>query len=218
MKKLLLLLSILLVVTLCACGFGGIGNTGPRLLGELDGDAYTNDVIGFSVTVPEGWNVAGVVQISRLFGGSADELNAASSLEPNSKMIIFYCMKYDLNYSDYNPGIGIEVSNQPSMMPLLTSEQALSDYVEQNRASLEQQYEDNEAELSYETGVKKGGNEYSVIHISADYNGMQLKQDMYITGVNGYVMMITQTYLDEADKSAADAFLESLTIKQLQNN
>lgn len=220
MKKLLLLLCLLPVFMLCACGMNGSGSPGPagsaRLLGELNESAYTNNAIGFSAAVPEGWSVAGVVQLSRLSGGSVDYMNAATGLEPDSKMIIFFCSKYGLNYSGYNPGIGIEVSNQPSMMPLLTDEQALNDYIEQNREGLEQQYGDTEAKLTYETGVQIGGNEYSVIHISANYSGTQIMQDMYILGVNGYVMMITGTYSDEADKPAVKAFLESLTIEQKQ--
>ncbi len=221
MKKLFLLLCLLSIFTLCACAFNGPGNQGPagsaRLLGELDGSAYTNNVIGFSATVPEGWNVTGVVQMSRLFGGSAESLDEATSLGPESSMYIFYCSKYDLSYSGYNPGVGIEVSNQSAKKALLTGEQALSDYIEQSRESLKQQYKDTNASISYETGVKVAGNDYSVIHVNANYNGAQIMQDMYILGVNGYVMMITETYSNEDDKAAAHTFLESLKITEQDN-
>lgn len=222
MKKPLLLLCVLFVFMLCACGTNSAqssdGNSQPtqssaRLVGDIDGNTYINKVIGFSAAVPEGWNVASLQQMSRLFDVSVDYLNGAAGLEPDSQMFIFYCSKYSLVYNGPNPGIGVQVSNQSSMTPLLSSEQALNDYLEQNRSGIEQQFGDAEAKLSCDTGVQMGANKYSVIHISANYNGAQIMQDIYFLGVKGYVLMITETYSDISDKPAADSFLESLSVE-----
>lgn len=216
MKKLLVLLCASLMLILSACG----ANSDPSqtqkdpewLLGETEGSSYVNKVVGFSASIPEGWSVASMRQISSLSAVPEDYLSRATSLEPDSQLFIFFCTKYAYGYVGQNPCIGITVSNQDALKPLLTDQKALDNYVEQNRASIEQQYKDTEATLSSEMGVQIGGYEYSVIHISANYNDTLLKQEMYILGVNDYILMITETYTDEADKAAADTFLETLKI------
>lgn len=219
MKKLLLLLCLLFIFTLCACATNNAQNTSEnpapaqsasRLVGEVKGNTYINNVIGFSATIPEGWSVPNFDQMSRMFGVSVNYLNNTTGLEPDSQAFIFFCSKYPYGTAGSNPGIGIQVSNQSSMMSLLSDEKALNEYIEQNRSSLEQQFGDKEAELSCETGVQKGSNKYSVIHISANFNGARLFQDMFLLGINDYAVMITKTYSDESDKPAADSFLESL--------
>lgn len=184
------------------------------LLGKVSGNLYVNEALGFSATIPEGWEAADEQAMSDLSGFSADYLKKATGLEANSQMYIFYCSKHGAYYSGLNANINIAVSNQPIIMLLLNSEDGLNTFLEQYRPLVEKLYDTDSIDVSGESGVKVGTREYVTIHIRGNINGTNIAQDQYFIGVKNYVIVLTFTYFDDTEKAVCDSFLERIKYDQ----
>jgi len=67
-------ISLVLVLALLA-GCGGGGSSGKYAPGTLNGDTYTNEYIGYSFTLPDGWSFATQEELDEMMDAGGDLLN-----------------------------------------------------------------------------------------------------------------------------------------------
>jgi hypothetical protein len=180
------------------------------LLGEVQGDTYVNEALGFTAKIPEGWQVATQEEMDALYGISTEYTEETTGLKANSQAYIFYCSKYGIGNEAINPNVNITLSNQSDMLSVVESEDAFYAFLEAYRPIISNLYGGSDVELTGDIAVTINGKEYSVIHISGEMNGTHLWQDQYFTGTGDYAIIITETYYNEQDGITTDALISSV--------
>jgi len=72
MKKCSVISLVLVLALLAGCGGGSSGKYAP---GTLDGNTYTNEYIGYSYTLPDGWSFATQEELDEMMDAGGDLLN-----------------------------------------------------------------------------------------------------------------------------------------------
>lgn len=75
MKKCSVISLVLVLALLAGCGGGGGSSSGKYVPGTLDGDTYTNEYIGYSYTLPEGWSFASQEDLDEMMDAGGELLN-----------------------------------------------------------------------------------------------------------------------------------------------
>lgn len=71
MKKYSVISLVLVLALLAGCG----GSSGKYVPGTLNGDTYTNEYIGYSYTLPEGWKFATQEELDEMMNAGGELLN-----------------------------------------------------------------------------------------------------------------------------------------------
>lgn len=232
MKKLLLLLCVLFVLVFCACQItvttnipkefspSPVSTKTPKatkepqdsnLLGRVEGNTYINEELGLSATIPDGWEVADAEGLSYIFKLSADIMKETAGLESGAEMGIMYCSENGVYSVDMIPNINFVLSNKSETMAIIRSQDAFDSFLDQYRTMIGPVFPDCEVEAEGERSVMMGNYEYSVFHIIFENeSGLRFYEDQYFKPVEDYVLIITTSYYDTAEKAVLDKFIESI--------
>ncbi len=230
MKKLLLLIFVLFISVLCACQITVTMNM-PKdpspspiktpeatkepqsvsLLGKVEGNTYINEALGLTAAIPDGWEVADEEGLSYIFKLSADLMKETTGLESGAEMGIMYCSKYGVYSADMIPNINFVLSNKSDTMAIIRGQDTFNSFLEQYRTMMAEVFPGCEVKVEGERSVMLGNYEYSVFHIMAENeSGLRFYEEQYFKPVADYVLIITVSYYDTADKALLVEFVESI--------
>lgn len=185
----------------------GAGTPDESLAGVIDGDQYTNDALGFSVTIPKGWVFATDEKISELYGQVLEDFSEFAEIPENMSVILMLCSERQLGNETDIPNISLALLNRyiPKTMfePLLKQYQDYSDLI----------CTQNGAESVVITGEPSCAiNNQEYIHFSFVYNysTCSMFQDQYYIPVFHDMFIISQTYFTAEQKDIMDAFMHNI--------
>lgn len=209
MKKwLALLLAAMMALALVACGDTPANNdndnkdndtkTEEFARGSWDGNVYTNDSIGLTVTVPAEWSVATDEELAMIMGIAVE---AASQMQISEEMlrerVCYDMMAVDLHGSS---SILITAVN----MDLMTGD---TDYDEKAYAAdLINQLQENNYTIGEEATTSIGERDYYVLYTTSSENG--INQDYFITKIGSRMVSIVIAY--SPDTNDLDSMLAML--------
>lgn len=212
MKKwLALLLAAMMALALVACGDTPANDNNDNkdndtkteefARGSWDGNVYTNDSLGLTVTIPEEWSVATDEELAMIMGIAVE---AASQMQISEEMlrerVCYDMMAVDLHGSS---SILITAVN----MDLTTGD---TDYNEKAYvADLINQLQENNYTIGEEATTTIGGRDYYVLCTTSSANG--INQDYFITKMGSRMVSIVLAY--SPDTNDLDSMLAMLGIK-----
>ena len=212
MKKwLALLLAAMMALALVACGDTPAKDNNDNkdndtkteefARGSWDGNVYTNDSLGLTVTIPAEWSVATDEELAMIMGIAVE---AASQMQISEEMlrerVCYDMMAVDLHG---NSSILITAVN----MDLTTDD---TDYDEKAYAAdLINQLQENNYTIGEEATTTIGGRDYYVLCTTSSENG--INQDYFITKMGSRMVSIVIAY--SPDTNDLDSMLAMLGIK-----
>jgi|AGTN01.1.fsa_nt_gi hypothetical protein len=184
-------------------------DSGTGLAGVVSGGQYTNNALGFSVTIPEGWVFATDEQIESLYGQAQDLLGNTTELPENTQLFLMLCSQYQLPAQDYNPNINVMVSSMYAGFS-----KAMYDVLLPQMQSLyTQTYSQIGAKSVEVTGASSAvinDQDYMFFLIVSDFDTFKMYQEQYLIPSGGNVLSFTLTYYDLEDKAVMDAFMQNI--------
>ncbi len=193
MKKWIsLLLATVMIFSLAACtpDSDGSGSKGKPAVsrGEIDGNVYINDYLGFQFTKPQSWVYSTDEEIADVLNMTAENLlndNFKEALEKNVAI-------YDMMVTDMFSGTNVSVSYEnlaKSLATNITIEQYIEAVKEQLKSvsSMTVVFSDK-----YDT-VKLGNSDYTRAVCTTTAYGVSMKQIYYLRKVGKYMAIIVVT-------------------------
>lgn len=177
------------------------------MLGVVDGSAYTNDDLGFSVTLPEGWVFATDDEITALYDLTPEKINEALTSETFQQIPLLYSSQYALS-SGTAPNANVNI--------LLTSTPASSipydEYFPAAEQMFKQLYEAFgwEAEVSGDPECSLNGMDCIKMSVDIDCGESKMYQEQFNFSGEKYGIVLTITYFGDEDKAVLDSLLESM--------
>lgn len=201
MKKLsrfsALLLTVLMPLSLAACGGGGQSTDKEFSAGVTDGNTYTNEYFGFAATLDENWTMLTKDQITQITGQTAeilDDDNLAEMYEDGKVVMEMYGVRSD------NSTVNITVENLGTINGAKYDE---SGYVDESLKQLPDQlsaggFTDIKTE---KTTVTFAGTEHDGITITASVQSTAVHEVLACVKVGNYVAVITAVTFGDSNPS-----------------
>lgn len=189
MKKwLALLLAAVMVLALAACGDTPANNdtkTEEFARGSWEGNVYTNDSLGLTVTVPEEWNIATDEELAAIMGITIDSLTEQGVSEEFLKVQ----NTYEMMAQDpaYGTNVIIMAENLAVSVGGTSYDEAAYSNVVINNLPEEYGYEFAEGET-----VSVGGRDYYHLHCTASEGS--LGQDFLFTRIGNHMVSVMFSY------------------------
>lgn len=221
MKKLLaLLLTLMMVLALAACGSEPekivddpqfeeqVEEEKSFEAGKVEGSTYTSEALGFCFTVGEDWSFLSDEEIGELTGvaqDTSDSETIQAALEDGATLYDVYAMTND----GTGRRINITVTNSDEVFGKLTTEDAYAAAVaEQLLPSLESaNAEDVEVET---TTYTLAGAEHSGIRINGSIEGVEFYQNVICIMTDKLVYNVTCTAQSEDELTAVMELFKAL--------
>ncbi len=179
----------------------------PSLFGETTNGVHSNQVLGLSAEIPEGWQAATLEETVSLMGNlSADKLEQGFADESIPTLMVFFCSKHDVNSTDLNANVNMTITNS----------EWTADTLGASAASLEATYGQIDDVLGSSTTVTAledieiNGVAYNYIVVESEMGDVITYQEVLITGVKDYTLTITCTYYEQSETDEIGGFLDSL--------
>ena len=186
-RKMKKLLSILLTITILAT-LVGCGSKTEISRGKIEGDVYTNELLGFEFTKPESWDYSNDKEIADMLNIAADSLlndNLKDTLEKNPGI-------YDMMVVDSvtNTNINVMYENLRKTLSKNIGEEKYFELVKKQLAEVTLMTYTFPEEL--ET-VNLGDTEFTKCICKATVNGVTMTQIYYLHNLDGYMTSIIVT-------------------------
>lgn len=209
MQKYLPLFFALIMSLGVACNNGNTGNNGsetrdtttsepkaPAVLnyGVQDGYTYSNDYFGLTVEVPEGWFVR-----NRQENAMMEQAGNAAPVPIEALQVIYLVDAFvhePGSIVEYNPGVNIVATNLTEDDGSATNEAYLLKLRENLGKFTNYSFPDETI-----TTQKVGGVEMGKAFGQTLIEGINILQEYYVTMRKGYVIQMTVSYADDAQKA-----------------
>jgi hypothetical protein len=190
-------------------------NEESNLSGELSGNEYINDVLGFKATIPDEWVFASKEDIQQVSGQVSDIIKNVTDMESNSSVMLMMCSQYKFDPNGRaNPNVNISFSNQTSIFQILTDSSAFDQFVDQLQSMYSEMYKqlspDTIVRVSGEQRLQINDKDYAVARIETEFVSGIMYQEQYFTQVDKGALTITVTYYNETEKNVTDTFMQSI--------
>ena len=214
MKKLFaIVLVVLMMLSLAACGGDEpTPTTVPETtapveqgskLGTVEGNTYTNEFLGITVTLNENWGFANDEEMAQIRGMTTDAMtdeNLAEILETSGAVMDMYAADVD------GQTLNIMLENLNILQSIAVTEKAYADAtVGQLPAALESMgFADATAEV---TELTFAGDTHAAVKIHAKIAGMNFYETLVIVKQGNYIACITAaSYGEDTTSAVLDLF------------
>ena len=184
-----LLLAFVIMSTMSACAFSGLGNQTAKLSrGTIEDDVYKNEFLGFEFTKPDSWVYSTDEEIADVMNVAVDSLMGEKfkdALEKNPAI-------YDMMVIDANTGTNINVVYE-NLKKSYSSNITVDQYVE---ALKKQTTELEGLSISFSDKLEKvtlGESEFTKCVCTTTAYGKKLTQVYYLRKVSGYMASVVVT-------------------------
>ena len=183
--------------------------------GEVKNGKYVNSYFDFEMTVPEGWSVQSREQTDNLskigkdmVTGSDENLKAAIDASQITSATLLAVFQHDLRTAvKYNPNIMLVAENLSKAPNIKTG----ADYLTNTRNFLKQsQMKHDHIDDAFQKKTI-GGAEFHVMNVVVNYGGIQIHQTYYATIQNGFGLVATIAYLNNAEKVVLQNAVNSIS-------
>lgn len=182
-------------------------------LGQLDGENYTNNFFGLSLSVPAKWVVVSAVRRETI------------TAELRSKVTGDQKKQDQLDESVQRSVVLLSLTKLPLGEPgnaamMLVAERLPSPSVKTGAdviGLMKKAFEGTNVKVEFQGEVQTehiGGADFGVITTKVTAPNGNFMQKDYVTTKNGYALELFYTYLDEADLAAVEAVIKSLKVTQ----
>lgn len=170
--------------------------------GTLTDSTYESKFLNIKFTLPEGYTL-----MTQEMMDQQVEFSNEIVYKDKDKKVIDYAKAVTVNemMATENtanvPNVNIAIQN------LLGEKVSEAEYIE----SLKKQLTDTGFAYTFDDvkkDVELAGEKFSVLYCSANYNGLELKQECYVRKESGRMMILTVTYTDDT-KDAKEALMGS---------
>lgn len=186
-----------------------------QLFGNIEGNKYTNEFFGFSISLPEGWYVTSREELAQIVASTTDYLSSeaeGATLDLDEQQILPLFLSASENpfsASGANPNIVCLAQNLNQYAGLLSNLDAKS-FLGLNVKALEAQ--GIEAVGEVET-LSLGGRELARVSAVQSANGMELHQTIYAFMKEGFAVVFTlSSFTDDEAQLLADT-MNSISFK-----
>jgi hypothetical protein len=183
----------------------------PSLMGELDGDQYVNEALGFTATIPEGWLFSSDEDFKNCTGVDRDITKTLTGMKPESYEPVFVCSEYTYGEgSSGNPNINICYSNETVFKRILTESSVLESTSDMLVESFKSYFSSAIVEVVNQGTISIKDQKYTTINLKADFGDFIMYEDQLYTGIRNGVLVTTFTYFSLEEKDIEYAFMNSL--------
>lgn len=186
-------------------------------LGVMEGNNYSNDYFGLSLTLPDDWYIATQEEIAlitdigkELIVGDDEEKNQQFDLSMEQTINMVFSFKYPLDYIDgFNPNFMVMAENLNLIAGLTIKNGA--DYLaimEDIMGSTGMPYVFNDVYTE-----KIGGKEFHVLESGLILGYMNVNQKIYATIMDGYALVFSISFETEEDEEEAGNILKTIKFK-----
>lgn len=209
-KWLALLLSLVMVFSLTACGGSSNVPDEPQdepqveekdfKAGSIDGDVYTSDVTGLKFTLGDNWvflDNEGIEEVTGMIQDMTDDESLKEIMESGATVYDMYAMTNDGSGRTVN----ITVENLGALYGTLLDE---SKYIDAAKDQLKPAFDSMGATnvVVETTTYIVAGAEHSGIHLTAELQGIQLYEQMACIKEGRYMYNITCSATSEEDAAS----------------
>ncbi len=189
MKKIIaMLMALVMMMSLAACGAGGEDVEFSR--GIVEGNVYTSEFAGITFTAPEGFRFYSDEEIATI-NGISDELLNIDTVET---------VVYDMHCSNEMTGSSVNVNfeNLGALYGALLDEES---YIDMSLENLDTTFESSGIVISStEVGTTEiSGQEFNSIDLVLDFGGVIFYETIFVKEVGGNMMCCTVGAIDEAE-------------------
>ncbi len=191
-------------------------NNKPLTTGDFDGQTYSNDYFGLTFTVPEEWSVAGKEELANAFNVNLDLLGDISADKEKVELLKKEKVLPLAYVSRYAHGTSLEKNYNFSL--IAQNIKASNIQVEKNMEyidiSAKQVVDKNlPVEITMKEDVKINGVDYAMMEGTTKYGDAILKQRLYCTIKDGYVLSFTITFITDEQLAELNTIINSINIK-----
>lgn len=194
-------------------------------LGELNGNAYTNESLGIYMEIPDGWfpldddqRMAIIEAGAEIVAGNDSSKQKAVDLSAANTLLLVsaYAMN-PLEATDMNPSVQLIAEKLSSLASVFV--RTPDDYLTLTKNQLAEVKDIEGVEVKYTfgeaTNVSINGNEFRYLPAQLELaDGTPLlRQDYYVYLDKSYAYGCISTYVTEEQKAAIDASIFTLEIK-----
>ena len=191
MKKAVAFILLIVTVTLlCACG----SNVKVKH-GSTEGNIYTNESIGLKFTKPDKWTFATESEIANIMNIAAEEFDIEEMLEQGKTATIVEFLAMDRTTGN---NVSMNFENLEKSNSTLISEKK---YIEYSKEKMQEQFKSHGYEFGEIKDAKLGNVNFKTFEATCKYNGVSMKQQMYIKKYGSYMAVITITVVNGASVS-----------------
>lgn len=210
--------SVLMCVTVCAAmlATGCNRDAGDSGVAEkISENTYRNAAFGLTVTAPDGWFVMDNQQTERMMEvgtdvatAGNDRLKAVAEASKQATSNIFAFFKHPVGAPvEFNPSV-MGVAENLMMAPGIKTGR---DYFFHARKLMEQSSIPLEIVGDYTT-TKIGGQAFDRMDVRLDANGVAVSQSYYAARHDNFVVVIIQSYQNEAERKETLAVLDTVRL------
>ena len=209
MKKLLLLLSVLMLASICMVSCGSKADDTPFSPGTFDDVGYVSEWLGLSFTPTDVMEMSSEDELAALMSSDddayyTDEATGEQKLDYDKLSTVYEMLATDT-----------ETEGSVLIMAQCADEgMTVESYIETIKSQLDEQLslEEELGQASYSelTEKKLAGRTYTVFEYTLESYGITLGQTMYIQKIGDRMANICFTYGDDAE---LDSFLECFSKK-----
>lgn len=215
----MVLLSAMLVMSLTAC------DSGPKKPeekaeekaidiqeGEMSGDTYTNDSLGFKMDIPKGWAMASEEEMLQVIQMGAELVN-------NDE----YTDLADAFEKGLIEGYPLFIASEDALSKVNNSTSSIQVTVERGDVDAEafsealKQYLESLTMIDYEVSDSEeltiNGNTFYKTVATATPMGVDLSQAYYAYKLDGYILLVTTTVIDPDIEEEIEKAVMSIEIK-----
>lgn len=185
--------------------------------GTIEGSVYSNNYFGFSITLPETWDLQGGESLAELqkygrkmIAGDNKNLDRVLKASELSTVNLFTCFQFPLGTpTDYNSNI-LAIAEKVSHLPGIKSG---DDYLEHAKKLLAQ----SKMTVTFPKPIYSetlGGKSFDVMSTHMQIGIMSIHQKMYVTILNGYALAFAITYKDSTIQKELEDVLTSITFTE----
>lgn len=188
----------------------------PFDTGRLEGESYSNDLFGFSMTLPKGWVVFGADENKQIMDAGKGLIE--ESANDKKKQVLEAAVTrthFLVTASKYPKGAAGSGFNALFLCIAERIPSAIiktgADYI----SAMQRTFEGTSAK--FEVGPlrtqKVGGTDFTVADVRMTTGPVITAQRYYVRITKGYALMLTYTYYDDADLKTFDELLGTVKFK-----
>ena len=190
-----LILAVLMLLSFCSCG------TTPQITitrGTINGNVYTNESTGITLTIPDSMIFATDNEIAELQNLSKDIITNGENIFEAAKLTSFIDVMANDPYTGNNLNITYEDLSKSFSSNITT--QQYTDLLKQQLSA---------TGLSYTFGevseITLGGETYTKLLAQTEYMGIPMTQGLYVRKLGNYMIAIAITVVGGNDLSPYEA-------------
>lgn len=186
--------------------------------GSWEDNIYTNDFLGLTLTIPEDWYIASEKELKKAINAGEDIMTSGN--EDKEDLIkdavskttyLFLISEKDLNKTYESNANIIAMAENMNLLPNVND---VDDYLEALIKGFEVFYNNIPYEDDKPITTKKiGGQEFSILELTANYDNFTINQKYYITQIDDYVLSFTTTAMNEEESEQLDKIMKSISFE-----